>query len=216
MKKIILKVYLNLIITLSITSLNAQVLEGIYTECELMIQRGVFDNSQYHNAVACLDEMIQKDSSSCNAYHLRMKANFRLNKIKPAIEDVTRAIEKCRHKLREQHLAVFFRERAEIYDVLGDTFSSMKDINQSIALDADSWEAYDIRANYHLKAGNFREVLSDFNNSINIYDNDAYTYIGRAKTKLKLLDTLGSCKDLKRAVDWGIDEYQPWVDKYCK
>ncbi len=66
---------------------------------------------------------------------------------------------------------------------------------------------------YHLMK--FKDAISAYDKSINLYPDDPQIYYNRGMSKIRLSDKFDGCKDLKAAMDLGLEEAEEQFQETC-
>ncbi len=192
-------------------SANSQDAEGIF-------QRGnsLFSQGKFKEALIYVDSSLNIDSSLYQRYFFRAQIKFNLGMPESAINDLSRCIDKCNCPTRNHHVSDYYLKRGELQFYLKNQSKSMADINQSLSYNPKNWEAYNFRSLLFIGRGQIQLALADLDKSYLINDNEATTLIARGKLRIEIGDIEGACVDLSKVVDWGFDEFEPWLSNNCR
>ena len=185
---------------------------------EELFQRGnsLSFNEQYEEALVYVNQSLSMDSSLYQRYMFRAGLKAKLGMIESAIEDVNKCIERCKHKLRKYHVSSYYLERAKLQVLKNDRQQAIVDATKCISINLRSWQAYNFRADLLAKEGKLNDAITDLTKSIGIDENQSDSFIARGKLRIEIGDIEGACKDFSKVVEWGFDEFKPWIKNNCR
>lgn len=91
-----------------------------------------------------------------------------------AITDINQAIR------INPNLASAYKERGNVYHIVGNDIRAISDFNQAIRLDPNLASAYAKRGHAYFRQGNYDRSIADYNQAIKLDPNNAEAYYGRA------------------------------------
>jgi len=104
-------------------------------------------------------------------------------------------------------------------DSLGDHKAAIEYYNQAIHFaknPAHTAEAYCSRGGSKLALGKPQDALLDFDLALQADPEWAEAYYARAVTNIKLKQNRSACDDLRKAQEYGNDDAEQLLNKYCK
>ncbi|TAG92993.1 MAG: hypothetical protein EAZ20_02055 [Bacteroidetes bacterium] len=109
--------------------------------------------------------------------------------------------------------AVFYNNRGNLKDELGEPSQALLDYNQAILLKPDYKNAYYNRAIAYYNLAEWQNAKEDFLKvlSFDANDKDAYFGIGLVNIKLELKEE--ACKSLKKAQELGLEDAKSELEK---
>lgn len=166
--------------------------------------------SVWKNDDALYNDIVEKNPDIYFGYYLRGNLKNSQGKLQEALQDYTQAI-----RLKNPELAELYTSRGLVYYNLGDKKSAMLDYNKAIELNPEMAEAYNNRGAAYFGLGNIKSALIDLNKAILLNPKLDNAYYNRGVLKAKTCDTIGSCEDLKKAVQLGNQEAAQMANQYC-
>jgi tetratricopeptide (TPR) repeat protein len=211
---------MNVILKIACTTifLSISTIFAIAQSAEEIFQRGnsLDWEGNYREALVHVDNSLKIDSSLYQRYHFRADLKVKLGMIESAIDDITKCIHKCNCSTRMFHVAKYYLDRAELQLLNKNISAALADVNKSISVNSNNWKAYNFRSSLLFKSGNFQDALMDLDKSIKLNDNEASTFISRGKLRIEMGDTEGACDDISKVSNWGIDDFDSWLNENCK
>lgn len=189
----------------------AQDPEAVFQNGNLLSSYG-----KYAEALVYVDSSLRMDSSLYQRYSFRAELKSKLGMFESAINDISKCIERCKCPTRKYHVSDYFIERASLQFSNGNLDLAMADVNQSIEINPSNWRSYYFRSVLFMNEGNAQLALQDLDKSIQMNDNETTTLVARAKLRIELNDLSGACSDVKKLIEWGFDQFDPWVKENCK
>ncbi len=114
-----------------------------------------FDEGKYEEAISHLDQAIEQDPTSKNAYLLRGTSYDYIGQYDQAIQDYTRAIE-----IDPQFVGAY-NNRGSVYITLEDYEHGLPDLNKALELNPENANSYYNRAIINTHLSQSAEVISD-------------------------------------------------------
>lgn len=173
-------------------------------------------DGKYQEALMYVDSSLRMDSALYQRYLFRAELKVKVGMLESAITDVTKAIERCKHKLRSYHVSDYYLERCNLHILNNDSTSAFGDLNKSILTNPKNWKSRNLRSMFLINKSEFGKALIDLNKSIEIDDNQADSFILRGKLLLRMGETSRACSDFRTVNNWGFDEFESWIKKNCK
>lgn len=205
-------------IVLTLWYVSAPIISVIGQNAEKIFQQGNEFNLQenYKDALVYVDSSLNIDSSLYQRYHFRADIKTKLGMIESAIADITECIKKCNCTTRKFHVADYYLDRAELQIMKKDTAESLADVTKSISINSASWRAYNFRSSVFAGFGKLNAALADLDKSIQINDNEASTFIQRGQLWIQMGNIPRACSDFSKVRDWGIDDFDTWLNANCR
>jgi tetratricopeptide (TPR) repeat protein len=98
---------------------------------------------------------------------------------------------------------------------IGNYTEAIKNLNSTIEIDAQSADAYQLRAMAKFKLKDYRGAIIDDNAAILLDPKNADAYSIRGMAKYGLGDKEGGCIDLSKAGELGDSNVYKFIEKYC-
>ena len=109
-------------------------------------------------------------------------AGFKTEAFEQAISDFTRAIR------LDNHNAVLFRERGQVYSSKGDFERAITDFNQALRLNSAFFQVYNNRGSAYFSIRNFNRAIADFTQAIQFNPGYANAYFNRGSVYFEIND----------------------------
>ena len=122
-----------------------------------------FQNEEYDKSIGFFTKAIEENPSLAHAYYWRAAVSYyhQPNKMKVALEDVTKSISFFGKKEKEMK-ARAFRLRGSIYEYLNNGQNALEDYNKAILLYPKKADGYIDRGLFYLENGEALKALADF------------------------------------------------------
>jgi tetratricopeptide (TPR) repeat protein len=117
--------------------------------------KALFDDGKYEEAISHLDEIIQQQPESKDAYLLRGTSYDYIGQYDRAIEDYTRAIE------IDPEFVAAYNNRGSVYITLEDYEKGLPDLNKALQLNPENANSYYNRAIINTHLAKSAEVITD-------------------------------------------------------
>ncbi len=107
----------------------------------------------------------------------------------------------------------------------GEYFEAIGDFSRAIRLNPNeaSFIAFAFRGNAKHRLGDFEAAIEDFDHAIGRKPVEqaqvitwAMTFHNRAASKFLLRDTKGACEDWLQALEYGVNESEEYINRYCR
>lgn len=131
--------------------------------------------------------------------------------------------DKIRHEMPSDYHG--FLELGMMQYRAGDYYEAIGDISRAIRLNPNeaSFIAFAFRGNAKHRLGDFEAAIEDFDQAINRKPDDqaqiaswAMTFHNRAASRFLLRDTRGACEDWLKALEYGVEESEEYINQYCR
>ena len=145
----------------------------------------------YERAVPRLDQAVETDPTSWNAYFQRGLAKQNLDKLDDALADFDHAL------ALKPDLVEALTARAEILRRQGNLKRAMEELTKALEFKADLTAHYS-RGSIYSELGQHQEALADFTWVIEQSRDAPFAYFARAKSRRALGDEEGAVADEKK------------------
>lgn len=163
-----------------------------------LFKQGVslMDDGKYDDAIASLNEAVNKDKNNTTYLLKRGEAKFKAGKAILAIQDFNKVIQ-----LDEKN-SMAYAWRSTIYVDLKDFKSAISDCQKALELDPKNELAY-IRMGdsyFYQESKDYLEAMKSYNYAININSNNKVALHNRGVIKKELKDYVGAIDDFNKAI----------------
>jgi tetratricopeptide (TPR) repeat protein len=152
--------------------------------------------------------MISEEPDNAQLYYERALAYYEYDDLASALKDFDKTI------ALEPDFVSAYHDRGICHFELGMLEKSLEDFNKAIELDEKYAEAYFNRSLVYDELGMSAKALEDLNMAIKIDPDFGDAYYNRAVYTLNT-DRSGSCSDLRKAAELGIEEAELTMKEYC-
>ncbi|MDN3582690.1 tetratricopeptide repeat protein [Mucilaginibacter flavus] len=168
------------------------------------MQDGLIDN---------LNKCLELNPKYAPAYSLRGILSPPDN-ISQKISDYTLAV---KYGTDKKEIADDYAKLASLKMEALDLNGALDAANKCLTLDKSNYEGYRNRGQIYIELKNYYSALSDLDNSISIYPDDAFCYLYRGIAKANMNNTESACKDFERArLLIQSRQFDETIEKYCK
>ncbi|MEZ4668067.1 MAG: tetratricopeptide repeat protein [Anaerolineae bacterium] len=139
------------------------------------------NNRDFAGAVAIYGQALRLDPDNAEIYNGRAVAQYRLDRIQLALEDMTRAIQ-----LKPDYFQAYIN-RGDMYRLQGDPDRAMEDYNRALEVKEDA-AAYNRRGIIYSNQKQYDEAIAEYSRAIELnpelaiaYSNRGYAYYAKGK-----------------------------------
>ncbi len=175
---------------------------------QIALQKGkdLLEKGDFKNAV--IEFQISYEMESLPETLVLRASAKRLNTdIKGALEDYNELIE------LDKSNAIFYNNRGNLKDELGEPSQALLDYNQAIILKPNYKNAYYNRAVVYYNLAEWQNSKDDFLKVLSFDANDKDAHFGIGLTNMKLNQKNDACKSFKKAKELGLEEAKTEVEK---
>ncbi len=160
-------------------------------------KRGVelFNQGNYTEALKAFDQAIAETSGSSEDYRQRARCRQRLNDLRGALTDFSRAIELDPSNVRA------LTARSALRRQLKDLAGAVGDINRAIEIDPKNAGAYNNRGLLRWDAKDYQGALADYDHSVALDPRQSPVFNNRGLVKEKHNDLQGALADYTKAIE---------------
>ncbi|MBD2138227.1 tetratricopeptide repeat protein [Anabaena sp. FACHB-1237] len=151
------------------------------------------ESNQLDKALAAINQAIQLQPNNPNLYNQKYVVLSNLKKYREAEAAINKAIELSPH-------AVFYSNRGNVRNQLGDKQGAIDDYNQAIKFNPNLAQAYNNRGVVRKKLEDKQGAIEDYNQAIKINPNFTEVYNNRGVVRYELGDKQGAIEDYNQAI----------------
>jgi tetratricopeptide (TPR) repeat protein/S1-C subfamily serine protease len=164
------------------------------------------ESNQLDKALAAINKAIQLQPNNPNLYNEKQQVLSNLKRYREAAAAINKAIEISPR-------AVFYYNRGNVRNELGDKPGAIDDYTQAIKINPNLAQAYYNRGNVRNDLGDKQGAIDDYNQAIKINPNYADAYYNRGIVRDELGDKQGAIDDYTQAIKFNPNYAQAYNNR---